>query len=193
VEPLYFETPEALRSWLSANHNAAAELWVGFYKKASGKPSVTYEQAVEEALCFGWIDGVRISVDSERYVQRLTPRRRGSNWSAINIRRVEALLAAGRMQPPGLAAYEARQPVGRTSSPEGAELPPAYDALLKARPRAWEFFQAQPPWYRRIVSAWVMNAKQETTRLRRLDSLIADSEAGEWVAPLRSGRGNRRR
>ena len=189
----YFESREALRAWLAENHAGVDELWVGFYKKGSGTPSVTYVEALEEALCFGWIDGVRHAVDGERYSQRFTPRRPGSNWSAVNVKRAEALLAAGRMQPAGIAALEAREAGGRQYSYErgAVELSMEYVAMLRERPRAWAFFESQPPWYRRTASAWVMDAKQEQTRLRRLETLASDSEAGEWVAPLRRARGGK--
>lgn len=186
MDASYFETQAAFRDWLAANHARVAELWVGFYKKASGKPTVTYAEALEEALCFGWIDGVRRAVDAERFVQRFTPRRAGSNWSAVNVKRVEGLLAAGRMQPAGIAAFEAREPgAGYVHGRGEVGLSPEYEAAMRARPVAWSFFQAQPPWYQRTASAWVMDAKQEQTRQRRLESLMTDSEAGEWVKPLR--------
>jgi uncharacterized protein YdeI (YjbR/CyaY-like superfamily) len=180
MKPVYFETQAAIHHWLIANHDTVTELWVGFYKKASGKPSVTYPEALEEALCFGWIDGVRRAVDGDRYMQRFTPRRPGSQWSAVNVRRVEGLLAVGRMQPAGIAAFEARD---MTASEQaglgaGARLSPEHEAALQARPEAWAFIQAQPAWYQRAVAGWIMDAKREET-------LIADSDVGEWIGPLR--------
>jgi uncharacterized protein YdeI (YjbR/CyaY-like superfamily) len=188
-EAVYFETQGAFHEWLVANHDGASELWVGFFKRASGTPSVTYSEALDEALCFGWIDGVRRAVDGDRFVQRFTPRRPGSKWSAVNVKRAEALMEEGRMQPPGVAAFEARDPDGPKSTQERSEaLSPEYEAALKSRPEAWAFFQAQPSWYRRTASAWVMDAKQEQTQLRRLETLASDSEAGEWIGPLRFAR-----
>ena len=190
MDAVYFETEAGFREWLAVNHDRVDELWVGFYKKASSKPGITYSQALDEALCFGWIDGVRHAVDGERYKQRFTPRRPGSNWSAVNVRRVEGLTAAGRMQSAGIAAFEARDPEKTPYSFErpSAGLSPAYESALRARPAAWAFFEAQPPWYQRTASAWVMDAKREETRLRRLETLASDSEAGEWIGPLRVGR-----
>jgi uncharacterized protein YdeI (YjbR/CyaY-like superfamily) len=190
TDAVFFETAEALRAWLEQNHAGAGELWVGFHKKASGRPSVTYSEALDEALCFGWIDGVRRAVDGDRYEQRFTPRRPGSKWSAVNVRRVEALTKAGRMRPAGVAAYEAGKENGTQYANERSEaaLDPEYEARLRANDAAWAFWEAQPASYRRAVAAWVMDAKQESTRLRRLEALISDSEAGEWVAPMRFAR-----
>jgi uncharacterized protein YdeI (YjbR/CyaY-like superfamily) len=174
-----------------ANHESPDELWIGFYKKASGKPSITYREALDECLCFGWIDGVRHAVDGERYRQRFTQRRPRSNWSAVNVKRAEELKAAGKMEPPGLAAFEARDPDGQRYSYENrpAGLSEEYEAQLKQRPKAWEYFQAQPPWYRRNAAFFVMDAKREETRQRRLQSLIEGCENGLWVAPLRRAQG----
>jgi uncharacterized protein YdeI (YjbR/CyaY-like superfamily) len=193
MDATYFESRESLRAWLAENHALVGELWVGFYKKGSGRPSVTYPEALEEALCFGWIDGVRHAVDADRFKQRFTPRRRGSKWSAVNVRRVEALLATGLMQPAGIAAFEARDPGGTQHSYERGtvELSAEYEAALQGRPRAWAFFESQPPWYRRTASAWVMDAKQEQPRLRRLEALASECEAGQWIGPLRRARGGK--
>jgi uncharacterized protein YdeI (YjbR/CyaY-like superfamily) len=185
-EATFFETANAFSAWLADNHETSQELWVGFFKKGAGKPSMTYREAVDEALCFGWIDGVRLTIDDEAYTNRFTPRRRGSRWSAVNVGRVEELTGAGRMTPSGIAAFEARTRYTHERTSTG--LSPAYESALRARPAAWSFFEAQPPWYRRIASAWVMDAKREETRLRRLESLASDSEAGEWIGPLRVGR-----
>ena len=190
MDAVYFESQGALRAWLAENHAGSAELWVGFYKKASGKPSVTYVEALEEALCFGWIDGVRHAVDGERYKQRFTPRRTGSNWSAVNVNRVEGLLAAGRMEPSGITAFEARDAGAQYSyERRSVVLSAEYEAALRERPRAWAFFETQPPWYRRTASTWVMDAKREETRRRRLETLAGECEAGEWIAQLRRARG----
>jgi len=163
---------------------------VGFYKVGSGRPSITWPQSVDHALCFGWIDGVRRSIDETRYVIRFTPRRPGSVWSAVNIRRVEELIGAGLMHPAGLERLKARkESKSRIYSYEqqrkDATLSPKYAAMLKANPKAWEFFQSRPAWYRRTTSWWVMSAKKEETRQRRLRALIADSAAGRDVQPLR--------
>jgi uncharacterized protein YdeI (YjbR/CyaY-like superfamily) len=180
MQPTYFRSPTDFRRWLEKNHAKTAELYVGFHKKSSGEPSLTYPEALDEALCFGWIDGVRKSVDEGRYTIRFTPRKPGSKWSAVNIRKAEALKAAGRMAPAGLAAFDGRNPERAGYSFE--ERPSAFDPDLEARFRenskAWEFFQAQPPGYRRIGIWYVLSAKKEETRRRRLERLIGDSENG---------------
>jgi uncharacterized protein YdeI (YjbR/CyaY-like superfamily) len=183
---LFFATPESLRDWFDANHATAGEQWVGYWRKGSGRPSITWEQAVDEALCVGWIDGVRLSVDGG-FVQRFTPRRPRSTWSARNVGRVEALRAEGRMRPAGLAAYEARLPeLTETYGFEQAEA--AFDeatrAAFQARPGAWAFFEAQPPGYRRSATQWVTSAKRVGTREQRLATLIEDSAAGRRVGIL---------
>ena len=151
------------------------ELWVGYYKKASGKPSMTWPESVDEALCFGWIDGVRKSIDDERYMIRFTPRRAGSNWSAVNIGRVAALTDAGRMQPAGLKAFEARREDRSGSTPTSSATRrcsmPAYEKRFRAKKSAWAWFGAQPRGYRQAAIRWVMTAKQEETRERRLATL----------------------
>ena len=181
----FFDSPGDLRRWLEENHDTAAELLVGFYKKASGRGGITWEEAVDEALCFGWIDGVRPSGDEHSYAIRFTPRRPRSSWSARNFERVAALRADGRMRPAGLAAFEARdkakQPY-RTS--DVVPLSDEFEARLRSRAEAWEFFQAQAPWYRRNASRWVMTAKREETRERRLATLIEDSAAGRRLRQL---------
>jgi uncharacterized protein YdeI (YjbR/CyaY-like superfamily) len=191
AEVTFFRDAAAFRAWLASHHDDTRELWVGFYNKGSNTPSVTYREAVEEALCFGWIDGLRLKVDAEVYTNRFTPRKAGSNWSAINLKRIEALTTEGRMQPPGIEAYE-RRPPGRSYSYEGLALSAEQEASIKRSHGAWAFFQAQPPWYQRIAMAWVQDAKQEQTRERRLERLISDSEAGEWTGPLRGSRSRRR-
>jgi uncharacterized protein YdeI (YjbR/CyaY-like superfamily) len=188
VPPTFFKTPAALRAWLQKNHASAAELLIGFYKVHTGRPGVTYQQALDEALCFGWIDGIRRRLDDESYTIRFTPRRPGSYWSAVNTKRAHALIAEGRMQPPGQAAFEARDPAKTEQYTDEAsrdDLAPGYVRQFKANQKAWAFFQSQPPGYRRTASAWVMSAKREPTRLKRLATLIADSERGERIALLR--------
>ncbi len=170
-----------MRRWLRQNHASADELWIGFYKKASGKPSITWPESVDEALCFGWIDGLRQSIDAESYQIRFTPRRRGSIWSAVNIRRVAALTNEKRLQPSGLRAFAARKENKSgiySYEQRSAELAEPYRGLFQRNKVAWEFFEAQPPSYRKALSWWVVSAKQETTRQGRLRKLIAESAAG---------------
>ena len=186
--PAFFATPAAFRAWLAANHATAAELWVGFYKRASGRPSITWAESVDEALCYGWIDGLRKRLDDERYVIRFTPRRPGSIWSAVNTRRADELIARGLMQPAGLAAYEAHdEDKTKLYSYEARRQPldPAYEAEFRANPAAWAYWQAQPAHYRRGTTHWVMSAKREATQRKRLATLIADSAAGHWIALYR--------
>jgi uncharacterized protein YdeI (YjbR/CyaY-like superfamily) len=186
--PTFFATPAAFRRWLAANHAKKRELLVGFYKTSSGKPSITWPESVDEALCFGWIDGVRKSLGAEAYTIRFTPRKPTSIWSAINVAKVEALRKAGKMQPAGEAAF-AQRTAERTGvysfeRAEAAKLSPAEARALKANPGAAAFFAAQAPWYRRVAAHWIVSAKREETRARRLATLIADSAAGRTVKPL---------
>jgi uncharacterized protein YdeI (YjbR/CyaY-like superfamily) len=179
MKPTFFRTPAEFRRWLERHHDTAPELWVGFHKKGSGKPSITYPEALDEALCFGWIDGVRKSIDDTSYVNRFTPRRPRSNWSAVNVKRVEELTKQGRMRPSGLEAFAARDPertaVYSYEQRKFEKLSAAYETKLKMNKAAWAFFRAQAPWYQRAVSRWVMSAKREETRLSRLATLIDDS------------------
>ena len=185
---IYFESPEELRDWFDANHATAEDLWIGHHRKATGKPSLTWSQTVDEALCVGWIDSVRISVDETRFVQRFTPRRKGSTWSAVNVAKVEALRAEGRMRPAGLAAFEARTAANTAIySYERAAASFSDDevARLRANAAAWADWEARPPSYRRAVTHWVTSAKGDATRVRRLTTLIEDSAAGQQVQPMR--------
>ena len=187
-EPIYFESPEAFRAWLEEHHADRTELLVGFWRVATGKPSMTWSESVDQALCFGWIDGVRRKVDDTRYTMRFTPRRPGSNWSAVNVRKVAELKAKGLMRPAGLAAFEAREE-SRTGvyAYENRHLAAFTDAQteqLKANADAWAFFSAQPPGYRATATYWVVSAKRDQTRQRRLERLIADSAAGRRLAHL---------
>lgn len=191
MEATFFASSRAFREWLEANHGSTDELWVGFWKKATGEPSITWPESVDEALCFGWIDGLRRSVDDRRYRIRFTPRRPKSNWSAVNIDRAKALLAEGRMRPAGIAAFEAREEKrSRVYAYERAhaKLSPAFEARLKANAKAWKYWKAQPPHYRRTVAHWLMSAKREATRDRRLAQLIADCAAERWIGPMQAGR-----
>jgi uncharacterized protein YdeI (YjbR/CyaY-like superfamily) len=184
---VFFATPEELRDWFDANHATAGELWLGYYKKASGRPSVEWSQVVDEALCVGWIDGVRKRVDDEVSVQRLTPRRKGSTWSAINVAKVAVLTAEGRMRPAGLAAFEARTD-GNTAI-YSYERPPSSltdDELARfqADQAAWADWERRPASYRRVATHWITSAKQASTRERRLATLIEDSRAGRPLKQL---------
>jgi uncharacterized protein YdeI (YjbR/CyaY-like superfamily) len=188
MELQFFEAPEEFRSWLRQHHATADELWVGFYKKGSGRPSITWPEAVDEALCFGWIDGLRKSIDEVSYRIRFTPRRPGSTWSAVNVRRAEALVEAGRMEPAGLAAFTRRREdrTGSYSFEQGkVAFAEELEAELRGNAKAWEFFQAQPATYRKTVTWWVMSAKRDETRKRRLAALVRDSEAGQRIAQFR--------
>jgi len=184
-EPLFFETPAEFRAWLEDNHDACTEVIVGFYKKGSGKPSLTWPEAVDQALCFGWIDGVRRSHGDDAYTNRFTPRRKGSNWSAINIKRAGELTELGQMTPAGLKAFEARTEAGYSYEQRAAAaLDAEQEREFRANPAAWEWFQSRPPGYRRTAVYWVVSAKREETRRRRLATLIADSAAGRTIGPL---------
>jgi uncharacterized protein YdeI (YjbR/CyaY-like superfamily) len=189
MEPRFFATSADFRAWLEAHHADESELLVGFHKRGSGRPSMTWAESVDEALCFGWIDGVRRSLDGDSYSIRFTPRQKRSIWSAVNIRRAGELAAEGRMTPAGAAAFERRtEDRSRVYSHErqsAPELEPAQQARFQADPAAWEWFQAQAPFYRRQALHWVTSAKRAETRERRLDALIADSAAGVKVKPLR--------
>ena len=189
MKPTFFATPADFRKWFEENHDTAAELLVGFYKKGSGKPSISWPESVDEALCFGWIDGVRRSVDAESYSIRFTPRRPRSIWSNVNTKRVAELIEQGRMQARGLEAFKARDPkrsgiYAFEQRQKDQQLEPALEAKIRKNKKAWTFFQAQPPGYRRLMSVYVMSAKKEETRLRRLARLIDDSAAGRRVGIL---------
>ena len=189
MQPTFFATPAEFRRWLTQHHRSERELWVGFRKKSSGRPSMTWPESVDEALCFGWIDGVRRSLDTESYVIRFTPRKVGSAWSTVNTRRADELIRAGRMRLAGLRALEARKPeksgVYSFEQKSAARLSAEAEAQFKANPAAWSFFESQPPGYRKTAVWWVRSAKREATRARRLERLIEDSAAGRRVAPLR--------
>jgi uncharacterized protein YdeI (YjbR/CyaY-like superfamily) len=192
----FFKCAAEFRAWLLANHEKKAELAVGFCKKTSGGPSVTYSEAVDEALCFGWIDGVRHSIDAERYRVRFTPRKPRSQWSAVNIRRARNLIEQVRMAPAGLSAFAGAESQPRTYSYEqrnAAKLDAASERRFRANQKAWDFFQAQPPWYRRTATFWIISAKKLETKGKRLAQLIADSarqrpiKALDRKPPSRSG------
>ena len=188
-EPLFLPTPAEFRAWLEEHHTSAAELWVGFRKKGSGRPSLTWPESVDEALCFGWIDGLRKSVDAESYTIRFTPRRAGSTWSAINVARMAELTAAGRVRPAGREAFAersaARTGIYSYENRKAARLDGALLRRFRAQARAWRHFQAQPAWYRGTATWWIVSAKKQETRLRRLEKLIAASARGEPIAELK--------
>jgi uncharacterized protein YdeI (YjbR/CyaY-like superfamily) len=184
VTATFFAAQSDFRKWLEKNHDKEIELLVGFYKVGSGKPSMTWSQSVDEALCFGWIDGVRKSIDEESYSIRFTPRKPKSIWSAVNIRKVEELRKQGLMQPAGLAAYDKRdENKSAIYAYEKAtvKLDAEFEEKFKANVKAWTFFQSQAPYYLKTAIYWVMNAKQETTKINRLEKLIAASEAQQKV------------
>jgi uncharacterized protein YdeI (YjbR/CyaY-like superfamily) len=196
MEPMYFATAAEFRAWLEKHHNTERELWVGYYKKGSGRSGITYPESVDEALCFGWIDGVRRTVDDERYVNRFSPRTPRSNWSAVNIKRVQELTRVGKMHRSGLAAFAQRAPkrseVHSYEQRNSASLEPEHERRFKANERAWEFFRAQPPGYRQTALYWVISAKKEETRLKRLATLIEDSAHGRRIGVLTRPQPNRR-
>ena len=180
----YFGSAAEFRKWLEANHDKAAELWLGVYRKSANKKGMTYQEALDEALCFGWIDGVRKSVDDESFTQRFSPRKRTSTWSHVNVNRVQELIRLGRMAVPGLAAFEARddRKTGRYSYEQsGSPLDAVLEKRFRANRKAWKFFQAQPPYYQRTMKWFIMSARQEATRMKRLGILIDHCERGERV------------
>ena len=185
-DAIFFETPEELRAWLEKHHATASELWVGYYKKATGRRSLTWSQVVDEALCFGWIDGKLQCIDEHRHRQRLTPRRRNSNWSAINIAKVAELRAQGRMTPAGEAAFAARRDdraaVYSYERRHEAAFDAEQEAAFRANASAWEWFAAQSPSYRSTATFWVVSAKRPETRARRLATLI-ECSANEQRVP----------
>jgi uncharacterized protein YdeI (YjbR/CyaY-like superfamily) len=185
----FFETPTELRAWLEANHETATELWVGRYKKASGKATVTWPELVDQVLCFGWIDGMAKGVADDAVAQRVTPRRKGSIWSKVNIAKVAELEAAGLMTPAGRAAFEARTEARSGIYAHEQEEPATFtaeqEAQLKANEAAWAGWQQLPPSYRKQATHWVTSAKKEETRASRLATLIEDSANGERVKPFR--------
>jgi uncharacterized protein YdeI (YjbR/CyaY-like superfamily) len=189
MKPRFFPSPSAWHAWLEEHHEKHEELWVGFHKVGSGKPSITWAEALDGALCFGWIDGVRKSLGENSYVIRFTPRRPKSIWSAINIKRVAELSTLGLMRPKGMQAFEKRtgnrSEIYAYEQRKGAKLSAAYEKQFRANKKAWKFFQAHPSWYRRTASWWVISAKKEETRLKRLAQLIDDCEHGRTLAQLK--------
>ncbi len=187
MKPKFFSSPAEFRQWLEQNHDRASELLIGFHKKSSGKKSITYAEALDEALCFGWIDGVRRKLNETSYVQRFTPRKPRSIWSLINVNHVERLKKEGRMDPAGLEAYARRDPK-RTGiysfENEPHKLAPAYEKKFRQNKSAWKFFEEQPPYYKKLMIFRIMSGKKEETRLRRLEQLIETSAHGKRIGPL---------
>jgi uncharacterized protein YdeI (YjbR/CyaY-like superfamily) len=189
MEPVFFATPAEFRAWLEEHHDESTELLVGFYKKGTGKPSITWPESVDQALCFGWIDGVRRSLGADAYTIRFTPRKTNSVWSAANVKRAKELVELGQMRQAGLRAFEARteRRVGIYSyeqARDAARLDPEQEREFRANAAAWEWFERQPPWYRRGATWWVVSAKRDETRKRRLATLIEDSANGRTIGPL---------
>jgi uncharacterized protein YdeI (YjbR/CyaY-like superfamily) len=187
MKPIFFATPAEWRAWLEKNHARKSEVLVGFYKKSSGRPTMAWSEAVDQALCFGWIDGVRRSIDETSYANRFTPRRPNSNWSAVNIKKVEQLTKQGLMHPAGLAAFEKRSDErSKNYSYEraNAKLDESQEKRFRAHNGAWAFWESQPPGYRRTATWWVVSAKREETRQRRLATLIEDSAKGRRIGAL---------
>jgi uncharacterized protein YdeI (YjbR/CyaY-like superfamily) len=179
--PVFFPTPEKFRQWLTKNHGRSDELWVGYYRKDSGRPSITWPESVDEALCFGWIDGIRKKVDHQSYKVRFTPRRARSMWSAVNIARIAVLTGEARMQSAGIAAFARRQETNSRKysfeNRQSAKLTAADERVFRQNCVAWNFFQAQPPGYRRRAAWWIISAKRPETRRTRLERLIGASYA----------------
>jgi len=189
-EPIFFESPEEFYAWLEENHETATEVYVGYWRKHTGKPSLTWSQAVDQALCFGWIDTRRNRIDEDSHMQRFTPRKPGSNWSKLNVEKMKKLTEAGLVRSAGLAAFERRREdrtgVYSFERREQARLDPEQEERFRANAAAWEFFQAQAPWYKRTALHLVTSAKRPETRERRLNQLIEDSAAGRRLNQLTS-------
>lgn len=188
ILPKFFATPGDWRRWLERNHGSKPDLWVGYHKKSSGRASITWPESVDEALCFGWIDGIRKTIDAHSYVIRFTPRRAGSIWSTVNTRRAGELIRENRMHDAGLRAFEKRDPkksgVYSFEQRTNAKFSADHEKEFKRNREAWSFFQSQPPGYRKIATFYVMSAKREETRARRLATLIRDSAAGRRIGLL---------
>jgi uncharacterized protein YdeI (YjbR/CyaY-like superfamily) len=184
---LFFPSQPHFRKWFEKNHNKVDELWVGYYKKGTGKPSITWQESVDEALCFGWIDGIRKSIDEESYKIRFTPRRKGSTWSAVNTKRIKELIKLGLVKPSGFEAFNKRdeKKTNRYSfEQKEAKLPAVFEKKIKANKKAWKYFQTLPPSAKRVSTWWVISAKREETKLNRLDTLIKCSEEERKIPAL---------
>jgi len=189
MNPRFFKTPSDLRAWFTAHHDSATEQWIGFHKKDSGKPSITWPESVDEALCFGWIDGLRKRVDETSYMIRFTPRRPRSIWSAVNIKRANELIEQNLMQPAGLKAFAAREE-NRSGiysyEQRTVDLPNPYAKRMKQNQAAWRFFKTQSDYYRKSMNWWILSAKREETRLKRLDRLIERSAQQQQIPEFRT-------
>ena len=188
MTPTFFANQIQFRKWMEKNHEKDSELWVGFYKKDSGKESITWPQAVDEALCFGWIDGIRKSIDSLSYMIRFTPRKSTSNWSVINIKRAKELSELGLMHPAGISVFKNRDEKKSNQysfEQKSVKLDEEYEKKFRANKKAWNHFQSMAPSYKKTATWWVMSAKQEETRERRLNILIKDSELAQKIGPLK--------
>ncbi len=186
-KPIFFQSSQEFYDWLEENHETADEVHVGFHKQHTGRRAMSWSEAVDQALCFGWIDGRSNRLDEDRYMQRFTPRRPGSNWSKVNVEKVSKLKEAGLMRPAGLAAFQRRTDArtGVYSFERESELSPEFEARLRANAAAVDYFDSRPPWYRRTAVHLVMSAKRQETRERRLEQLIEDSAAGRDIKQLR--------
>ena len=195
MTPRFFTNPNELRMWFRENYNKTGELWVGYYKKNSGIPSIDWPESVDAALCFGWIDGIRKRHGEKTYKIRFTPRRPKSRWSARNVARMEALIAEGLVEEAGLSAFNGRDPARQAADARDRKevrLPKEYESRIKADREAWRYFQSARPSYRKQVAFWIQSAKKEETKRRRLDVLVESSKRGEPIPPLRwSVRGKR--
>jgi uncharacterized protein YdeI (YjbR/CyaY-like superfamily) len=183
--PRPFRSSATFGAWLDRNHDTAKELWVRLAKTSANAAGLTYKEAVDEALRIGWIDGLRKSFDAEHFMVRFTPRKPGSRWSGVNIRRARVLHEAGKMKPAGLAAFDRRRKSSYSFESREGRLDAASERALRANPSAWKFLSAQPPSYRKVTAFWVMSAKKPETRARRVEQLIASSERGEFIPPMR--------
>ncbi|MFH1197497.1 MAG: YdeI/OmpD-associated family protein [bacterium] len=189
--PQFFKTSSGLRKWFEKNHDKKNEIFIGFYKKGTGKPGVTYPESVDQALCFGWIDGIGRSINEESYCVRFTPRRPKSNWSAVNIKKVEELKKLGLMTPAGLAAFEkfdVKNSKIYSYENETIQLDEDYEKQFKKNKKAWDNFLIMAPSYRKITIRWVMSAKQDGTKVKRLQRLISDSKANNKIKEMSYGK-----
>ena len=183
----FFPTQSDLRKWFEKNNNKTDELWVGYYKKDTGKKSITWQESVDEALCFGWIDGIRKSINEESYKIRFTPRRKGSNWSAVNIKRINELIKLGPVKPAGLEVFknrDAKKDEQYSFEQAKVKLPKDFEKKIKSNKKALDYFNKLPPYAKRLSTWWVISAKREETKLKRLDILIQCSEEGRKIPPL---------
>ena len=191
IKPIFFPKQSDLRKWFEKNHKKEKELFAGYYKVSTGKPTITWSQSVDEAICFGWIDSIRKSVDEASYCIRFTPRNPKSNWSAVNIKKAEGLIKLGLMKPEGLAAFSYREEEkSKVYSYENPDIlfDTSYEKIFKSNKVAWKFFKSMPTSYQKTTLRWIMSAKQEQTRLNRLQTLISDSAAGRKIKPLSYGK-----